>query len=93
MAQFNYRARVKMQHVSIGGEVVVEEVAPLAEACIVDEQIDGQAQLNHLLEQTLAGTFRAEVRCNDLNCYMIIRTKLGRQVVQAVFRSRHQNEI
>ena len=43
MAQLNYSVRVKMQHVSIGGEVVVEEVAPLAEACIVDEQIDDKA--------------------------------------------------
>ena len=93
MAELHDRAHVEAHHLGVGRAVVVEKVAPFAEAGVVDEKVDREAPAADLLEQALGRAVRGEVECDHLDLYAAGGTKLGRQSLEPVLRPRGENKI
>src|SRR5271167_3566784 len=93
VAELHDRAHVEAHHLGVGRAVVVEKVAPFAEAGVVDEKVDREAPAADLLEQALGRAVRGEVECDDLDLYAAGGTKLGRKSLEPVRRPRGENKV
>jgi hypothetical protein len=67
MAEFDDRPRIEAQHLRVSGEVVVEKIAPFAEAGVVDQEVDREASLGNLVKEPLGSALGGEVERDNLD--------------------------